>query len=64
MLIFSDDFVHMCFDVFRENPLVWKLCLTVFSVILLCLAALKKTPKSKESKSKKKSTKSSSKKSK
>ncbi|XP_026805411.1 uncharacterized protein LOC113548636 isoform X1 [Rhopalosiphum maidis] len=59
-----DDFVHMCFDVLRENPLAWKLGLTVLSVILLCLAALKKTSKSNEYKSKKKSTKSSSKKSK
>lgn len=58
-----DDFVHMCFDVLRENPLVWKLSLTVLSVILLCLATLRKTSKSNE-KSKKKSTKSSSKKSK
>lgn len=49
----------MCFDVIRENPLVWKLGLTVLSVIILCLAALKKTPKPK-----KKSTKSSNKKSK
>ncbi|KAL5243061.1 hypothetical protein ACI65C_010471 [Semiaphis heraclei] len=59
-----DDLVHMCFDVLRENPLVWKLGLTVLSVVLLCLAALKKTSKPSEYKSKKKSTKSSSKKSK
>uniref|UniRef100_A0A2S2NYW0 Thioredoxin domain-containing protein n=1 Tax=Schizaphis graminum TaxID=13262 RepID=A0A2S2NYW0_SCHGA len=59
-----DDFVHMCFDVLRENPLAWKLGLTILSVILLCLAALKKTSKSNEYKSKKKLTKSSSKKSK
>lgn len=48
-----DDFVHMCFDVLRENPLIWKLSLTMFSVILMCLVALRKTSKSNE-KSKKK----------
>jgi len=49
-----DDFVHMCFDVLRENPLAWKLSLTVLVVILLCLVAFTRTPKSSEHKSKKK----------
>lgn len=61
---FSDDFIHMCLDVLRENPLVWKLGVTMLGVILLCLSAFKKTSKSTEHKLKKKSTKSSSKKSK
>ncbi|XP_050432205.1 uncharacterized protein LOC126840481 [Adelges cooleyi] len=58
------DTLHMSFDMLRENPLVWKLCLAVLSIIMLSLVALRRMPKSKEHKSKKKSSKSSSKKSK
>ncbi|XP_050538688.1 uncharacterized protein LOC126904076 isoform X2 [Daktulosphaira vitifoliae] len=59
-----DDFVHLCFDMLRENPLIWKLGLAGLSLMLLGLAALRGGSKSKEHKLKKKSSKSSSKKSK
>lgn len=50
----------------RENPFVWKLNLIMFSIIFVCIVALRKTTKedeSKENESKSKKQKTSSKKS-
>ncbi|VVC34455.1 Thioredoxin-like fold,Thioredoxin domain [Cinara cedri] len=45
-----DDFVHMCFDMLRENPFFWKLNLIIFSIIFVCIAVLRKVTKDDESK--------------